>query len=65
LINYLFVAGSPSPCVWEAADVDSSCHLNASDVVYLLDYLHQQGPRLKRGCASAKKEENQTSTFGK
>jgi hypothetical protein len=57
LINYLFVPGSPPPCVTEAADVDSNGHINASDVIYLQNYLFAQGPPPKRGYGCAKKEE--------
>jgi hypothetical protein len=49
LVNYLFGGGDP-PCIWEAADPDSSCDVNIGDIIYLVNYLFGQGPRLKRGC---------------
>jgi hypothetical protein len=48
-VNYLFGGGDP-PCIWEAADPDSSCDGNIGDIIYMVNYLFLSGPRLKRGC---------------
>jgi hypothetical protein len=64
MINYLYLQG-PHLCVMEAGDADSSCKLSSADIVWIINYLFSGGPPPKGGCASAKKEENQTSTFSK
>ena len=50
LINYLF-SGKGPPCIWEAADPDSSCTVGVTDIVYLINYLFNETSPPKRGCA--------------
>jgi hypothetical protein len=50
LVNYVLLHGS-EPCIWEAADPDSSCVVNIGDIIYMVTYLYQKGPSPKPGCS--------------
>jgi hypothetical protein len=65
LVNYVLLGGA-EPCIWEAADPDSSCIVNIGDIIYMTTYLYGGGPPPKRGCACPyKKGEQQTSASSK
>jgi hypothetical protein len=43
LIGYLYLMGSPPPCMYEG-DPNANCTVNILDITYLIAYLYQGGP---------------------
>jgi hypothetical protein len=50
LVNYVLLGGA-EPCIWEAADPDSSGIVNIGDIIYMVTYLYSHGPAPKPGCS--------------